>query len=134
MLKHWQVTGVDKLIWLAKSPFKGGFLCNAMGLGESTQALVAAIQVKRTMPTRSGFIAIATRAGCVLQWADEIKRHLKSVSKFLYLSHTVTYFINRNTTPHTASLMMILVSIKTVACNTTLSFLLATSTWQNTRI
>ncbi|EWY93067.1 hypothetical protein FOYG_06414 [Fusarium oxysporum NRRL 32931] len=78
MLKHWQVTGVDKLIWLAKSPFKGGFLCNAMGLGESTQALVAAIQVKRTMPTRSGFIAIATRAGCVLQWADEIKRHLKS--------------------------------------------------------
>ncbi|EXK48921.1 hypothetical protein FOXG_00890 [Fusarium oxysporum f. sp. lycopersici 4287] len=59
------------------SPFKGGFLCNAMGLGESTQALVAAIQVKRTMPTRSGFIAIVTRTGCVLQWADEIKRHLK---------------------------------------------------------
>jgi SNF2 family DNA or RNA helicase len=128
------VTGVDKLIWLAKSPFKGGFLCNAMGLGESTQALVAAIQVKRTMPTRSGFIAIVTRAVCVLQWADEIKRHLKPVSKFLYLSHTVTYFINRNTTPYTASLMMILVSIKTVACNITLSFLLATSAWQNTRI
>ncbi|SCO79245.1 uncharacterized protein FRV6_03458 [Fusarium oxysporum] len=76
-LKHWQVTGVDKLIWLAKSPFKGGFLCDAMGLGESTQALVAAIQVKKTMPTRSGFIAIVTRAGCVLQWVDEIKRHLK---------------------------------------------------------
>ncbi|KAL5616337.1 hypothetical protein FOBRF1_005085 [Fusarium oxysporum] len=76
-LKHWQVTGVDKLIWLAKSPFKSGFLCDAMGLGESTQALVAAIQVKRTMPTRSGFIAIVTRAGCVLQWVDEIKRHFK---------------------------------------------------------
>ncbi|EGU79613.1 hypothetical protein FOXB_09896 [Fusarium oxysporum f. sp. conglutinans Fo5176] len=59
------------------SPFKGGFLCDAMGLGESTQALVAAIQVKKTMPTRSGFIAIVTRAGCVLQWVDEIKRHLK---------------------------------------------------------
>ncbi|KAK2696453.1 hypothetical protein QWA68_004993 [Fusarium oxysporum] len=76
-LKHWQVTGVDKLIWLAKSPFKGGFLCDAMGLGESTQALVAAIQVKKTMPIRSGFIALVTRAGCVLQWVDEIKRHLK---------------------------------------------------------
>ncbi|KAF5251519.1 hypothetical protein BFJ70_g6496 [Fusarium oxysporum] len=83
-LKHWQVTGVDKLIWLAKSPFKGGFLCNAMGLGESTQALVAAIQVKRTMPTRSGFIAIVTRAVCFLQWADEIKRHLKPEHHTLY--------------------------------------------------
>ncbi|EWZ51619.1 hypothetical protein FOCG_14032 [Fusarium oxysporum f. sp. radicis-lycopersici 26381] len=55
-----------------------------MGLGESTQALVAAIQVKRTMPTRSGFIAIVTRAVCVLQWADEIKRHLKPEHHTLY--------------------------------------------------
>ncbi|KAL9574494.1 hypothetical protein ACKAV7_001359 [Fusarium commune] len=76
-LKHWQVTGVGKLIWLAKSPFKGGFLCDAMGLEESIQALVAAIRVKRTMPTRSGFNAVVTRAGCDLQCVDEIKRHFK---------------------------------------------------------
>ncbi|KAH7180791.1 hypothetical protein DER46DRAFT_620186 [Fusarium sp. MPI-SDFR-AT-0072] len=59
------------------SPFKGGFLCDAMGLEESIQALVAAIRVKRTMPTRSGFNAVVTRAGCDLQCVDEIKRHFK---------------------------------------------------------
>ncbi|KAF5713890.1 hypothetical protein FMUND_7721 [Fusarium mundagurra] len=61
-LKHWQTGGGGKLVWLAKSPFKGGFLVDAIGLGRSLQALVAALE-KRTMPTRSGFIAIVTRAG-----------------------------------------------------------------------
>ncbi|KAF5653353.1 hypothetical protein F25303_2399 [Fusarium sp. NRRL 25303] len=48
-----------------------------MGLGKSLQALVAAVQVKRTMHTRSGFIAVVTQTGCVLQWVDEIQRHFK---------------------------------------------------------
>ncbi|RBA12111.1 hypothetical protein FPRO05_03561 [Fusarium proliferatum] len=34
-LKRWQTAGAGKLVWLAKSPFKGGFLCDAMGLGKS---------------------------------------------------------------------------------------------------
>ncbi|KAF5626283.1 uncharacterized protein FTJAE_9750 [Fusarium tjaetaba] len=76
-LKYWQRTGVGKLVWLANSSFKGGFLADAMGRGKSLQAMVAALEVKRTMPTRSGFIAIVTRAGCVIQWANEIKRHFK---------------------------------------------------------
>ncbi|CCT62682.1 uncharacterized protein FFB20_04345 [Fusarium fujikuroi] len=52
-LKHWQTARAGKL------------------------ALVVAVQVKRAMPTRSGFNAIVTRVGCVLQWVDEIKRHCK---------------------------------------------------------
>ncbi|KAF5661347.1 hypothetical protein FDENT_13542 [Fusarium denticulatum] len=76
-LKHWQKGRGGKLVWLAKLPFKGDFLADAVGLGKSLQASAAALEVKRAMPTRPGFIPIATRAGCVIQWADEIKRHFK---------------------------------------------------------
>ncbi|PNP83334.1 hypothetical protein FNYG_03656 [Fusarium nygamai] len=43
-LKHWQKAGGGKLVWLAKSPFKVGFLADAMGLGKSLQAWVAALE------------------------------------------------------------------------------------------
>ncbi|KAF4427975.1 hypothetical protein FACUT_9514 [Fusarium acutatum] len=91
-LKHWQTTGVGKLVWLAKSPFKGGFLADAMGLGKGIQALVAAIQVKRTMSTKSGLTSIVTRAGCVLQWVDEIKRRFKPMDTTRLLDYDIVIF------------------------------------------
>ncbi|KAF5558020.1 hypothetical protein FMEXI_521 [Fusarium mexicanum] len=76
------------MVCLAKSPFKGGFLADAMGLGKSLQALVAALEVKWTMSKRSGFIAIVS----VLQWVDDIKRHFKPIDTTLLLDYDIVIF------------------------------------------
>ncbi|KAM0233549.1 hypothetical protein ACHAP5_010386 [Fusarium lateritium] len=78
-LKPWQESGAVGLVKLAQSQFKGGFLCDSMGPGKSLTALVAALELRKGLLPNCGFILIVCRAGCVLQWAEEIRRHFKLV-------------------------------------------------------
>ncbi|KPM36937.1 hypothetical protein AK830_g9629 [Neonectria ditissima] len=59
-LMPYQAVGKDKLCLLAQSGFKVGFLCDAVGLGKSLTAILAAIEVRKKLP-RPGFNLIDTR-------------------------------------------------------------------------
>ncbi|SPJ79748.1 uncharacterized protein FTOL_08139 [Fusarium torulosum] len=83
-LKPWQESGAVGLVKLAQSEFKGGFLSDAMGVGKSLTALVAALELRKGLLPNCGFILIVCRAGCV-QWAEEIRRHFKLDCHLAYI-------------------------------------------------
>ncbi|KAM0327343.1 hypothetical protein ACHAPQ_007433 [Fusarium lateritium] len=75
----WQESGAVGLVKFVQSQFKGGFLCDSIGPGKSLIALVAALELRKGLLPNCGFILVVCRAGCVLQWAEEIRRHFKLV-------------------------------------------------------
>lgn len=81
-LKHWQISGAIGLVELAQSQFKGGILGDSMGLGKSSTALVAALELRKRLLPNHDFISIVCRAGCVLQWAKEQASRSPSTTTF----------------------------------------------------
>jgi hypothetical protein len=80
-LKPCRESGAVGLVKLAQSQFKGSFLSDAMSLGKSLTALVAALELRKGLLPNCGFILVVYRAGCVLQWAEEIRQHFKLVNR-----------------------------------------------------
>ncbi|RSL96424.1 hypothetical protein CDV31_013492 [Fusarium ambrosium] len=91
-LKPWQWVGVNKLKLAAHSDFRGCILSDAVGLGKSLTALVAALELREELPVghpRRGPVLVVCRSGCVSQWAGELTRHWKREHRptFLILDH-----------------------------------------------
>ncbi|KAM5370284.1 hypothetical protein ACJZ2D_008580 [Fusarium nematophilum] len=74
-LEKWQSIGVKRLDILAKWQFKGGFLCDSPGMGKSLTALVAAVEIRKSMLPNCGFILVVCPPGRARQWQDEVKWH-----------------------------------------------------------
>ncbi|KAK7430838.1 hypothetical protein QQZ08_002627 [Neonectria magnoliae] len=74
-------TGKEKLKILANSKFRGGFLCDAIGLGKSLTARTAAIEISQSKLPHCGFNLIVCRPACVHQWYDEIRKHFDDESR-----------------------------------------------------
>ncbi|KAH7013348.1 hypothetical protein EDB80DRAFT_835338 [Ilyonectria destructans] len=60
-------TGKKRLKILAHSDFRGGFLCDAVGLGKSLTALATAMELREKMLPYCGFILVVCRSGCMVQ-------------------------------------------------------------------
>ncbi|KPM35558.1 hypothetical protein AK830_g11021 [Neonectria ditissima] len=82
--KPWQLVGKEKLKVLAQSDFKGGFLCDAVGLGKSLTALTAAMELRKEMLPKCGFNLIVCRSSRTVQWHDEIKKHFRKENRPSY--------------------------------------------------
>lgn len=77
--KSWQMIGKEKLIMLRDSPFRGGFLADDPGLGKTYTAILGALQSRKE--TGGGFILVVCPKSRTHQWADELIKHFKPVSK-----------------------------------------------------
>lgn len=79
VLKSWQLSGQEKLVAMAESPFRGGFLADQVGLGKSLTALVAALRIKKEKKL-AGFILVTCPKQCTVQWYAEVQAHFAKVS------------------------------------------------------
>ncbi|KAG5770072.1 hypothetical protein H9Q72_002897 [Fusarium xylarioides] len=81
-LQH-QWVGKERLKVLANSDFRGGFLCDAVGLGKSFTSLIAALEIRNDklraregdQDDYRGFILVVAPSGCLRQWYSEITNH-----------------------------------------------------------
>ncbi|KAF5005822.1 hypothetical protein FDECE_7757 [Fusarium decemcellulare] len=73
--------GIRSSLKLASSDFRGGFLCDSMGLGKSLTALIAAVNIRKESLPNCGFILVVCKPGCLVQWYDEVQKHFDKDSR-----------------------------------------------------
>ncbi|KAJ4218403.1 hypothetical protein NW759_008297 [Fusarium solani] len=76
--QQWMRKGGLKLA--PRSDFRGCILRDAVGLGKSLTALVAALELRDELPQshpRRGPVLVVCRSGCIFQWVEEIRKHWK---------------------------------------------------------
>ncbi|KAJ3468329.1 hypothetical protein MRS44_002394 [Fusarium solani] len=76
--QQWMRKGGLKLA--PRSDFRGCILRDAVGLGKSLTALVAALELRDELPKshpRRGPVLVVCRSGCIFQWVEEIRKHWK---------------------------------------------------------
>jgi SNF2 family DNA or RNA helicase len=78
-LEPWQLQGQHKLCQLADGPWRGGWLADAVGLGKSLTALVAALRIRNEKRLK-GFVLVVCPKQCVPQWYQEVQKHWTLVS------------------------------------------------------
>lgn len=69
-----------KLLEACNSPLEGAILGDETGLGKSLSALLAALAKRKEMFPYAGPVLVVCRAGCVIQWLEEIYTHFDKVS------------------------------------------------------
>ena len=81
-LKHWQLSGVGKLLHLFGTRYRGGVVGDEQGLGKSLTAIAAMVAdiVDNEGKPYNGFNLIVTTKSCAQQWIEEIKKHFGLVS------------------------------------------------------
>ncbi|PCD45426.1 hypothetical protein AU210_000860 [Fusarium oxysporum f. sp. radicis-cucumerinum] len=80
-LKSWQKIAVVKLLEACNSPLEGAILGDDTGLGKSLSALLAALAKRKEMFPYAGPVLVVCRAGCVIQWLEEIYTHFNKAHR-----------------------------------------------------
>ena len=67
------------MVHLARSPYRGGILGDAMGMGKTLGIIIAMMEGKGN---RSGYHVVVTTKGATRQWIDELEKNFVIFTRY----------------------------------------------------
>ncbi|RUP21731.1 SNF2 family N-terminal domain-containing protein [Jimgerdemannia flammicorona] len=80
-LKFYQQIGAQWMVYMERSPTRGGILADDMGLGKTVQSLALILMQPSTDPRRKATLIVCP-VPIVHQWADEIEQKTQKLSVY----------------------------------------------------